>query len=74
MRVIFALMLLAMPAMAQQTPPTAAPPQARQPTEAQQRQQARMRQCNADARQNNLAGDARQRFMSACLAGRPTGT
>jgi len=66
MRVILAVLLLAAPAWAQQ--------QQRPPTDAQARQQERMRQCNADARQNNLAGDARQRFMSACLAGRPTGT
>lgn len=66
MRVILALMLLAMPALAQQQA-------SRQPTDAQQRQQERMRQCNADARQNNLAGEARQRFMRTCLAGRPTG-
>ncbi|MCX7374383.1 MAG: PsiF family protein [Alphaproteobacteria bacterium] len=64
MRAFLAVMLLAMPAIAQQDRP---------PTDAQARQQERMRQCNADARQNNLAGEARQRFMSACLAGRPTG-
>lgn len=65
MPVILALLMLAAPAMAQQQRP---------PTDAQARQQERMRQCNADARRNNLAGDARQRFMSACLAGRTTGS
>jgi hypothetical protein len=64
MRVLVALLLLAAPALAEP----------RQPTEAQLRQQERMRQCSADARQNNLAGEARKQFMSSCLAGRPTGT
>lgn len=64
MHLILALMVVAMPAMAQPNPPS----------DAQLRQQERMRQCNADARQNNLTGEARQRFMSACLAGRPTGS
>ncbi|MBM3488142.1 MAG: phosphate starvation-inducible protein [Alphaproteobacteria bacterium] len=34
-------------------------------------QQDRMRSCDAQARRQNLEGDARQKFMSDCLAGRP---
>ncbi|MDW8315272.1 MAG: PsiF family protein, partial [Rhodovarius sp.] len=52
------------PALAQNPPPP------RQPTEAQARQQERMRACHAEAAQRNLAGEARRAFMSACLAGR----
>lgn len=32
-------------------------------------QQARMKTCNADAKQQNLAGDARKAFMKTCLSG-----
>jgi hypothetical protein len=58
-----ALMVLALPAMAEGTRPT------RQPSEAQAAQQQRMRQCNTDARTNNLSGDARKEFMRRCLSG-----
>jgi hypothetical protein len=40
------------------------------PSSAQAAQQDRMRTCNAEAGTRNLAGEARQRFMSDCLAGR----
>jgi hypothetical protein len=40
------------------------------PTPAQAAQQERMRTCNAEVGTRNLAGEARQRFMSDCLAGR----
>ncbi|RVT99168.1 hypothetical protein EOD42_03450 [Rhodovarius crocodyli] len=58
-----AMLALAVPAMAESTRP------ARQPSEAQAAQQQRMRQCNTDARANNLSGDARKEFMRRCLAG-----
>ena len=32
-------------------------------------QQTRMKTCNADAKQQNLAGDARKAFMKTCLSG-----
>ncbi len=32
-------------------------------------QQTRMKTCNADAKQQNLAGDARKTFMKTCLSG-----
>lgn len=32
-------------------------------------QQTRMKMCNADAKQQNLAGDARKAFMKTCLSG-----
>ena len=58
-----AMLALTLPAMAEGTRP------ARQPSEAQAAQQQRMRQCNTDARANNLSGDARKEFMRRCLAG-----
>lgn len=33
-------------------------------------QQTRMKNCNADAKQQNLAGDARKAFMKTCLSGK----
>jgi hypothetical protein len=39
------------------------------PTPAQAAQQQRMSTCNAEATQRNLKGDARQSYMSGCLAG-----
>lgn len=47
---------------------------ARPPSEAQAAQQQRMRQCNTDARTNNLSGDARREFMRRCLARHEGGT
>lgn len=32
-------------------------------------QQTRMKTCNADAKQQNLSGDARKAFMRTCLSG-----
>lgn len=32
-------------------------------------QQTRMKMCNADAKKQNLAGDARKAFMKTCLSG-----
>jgi len=32
-------------------------------------QQTRMKTCNADAKQQNLAGDTRKAFMKTCLSG-----
>jgi hypothetical protein len=37
-------------------------------------QQERMTQCNADAKTQNLSGDARKAFMSSCLSGKTQGT
>jgi hypothetical protein len=39
------------------------------PSAAQKRQQARMKNCNEKASAQNLKGDDRQRFMSGCLKG-----
>lgn len=33
-------------------------------------QQTRMKMCNADAKQQNLSGDARKAFMKTCLSGK----
>ena len=65
--------LLGVPAagMAQTAPaPAESGPTPRQPSTAQSAQQARMRDCNAEAGKRSLAGDARRPFMSECLAGR----
>ena len=37
------------------------------PTAAQKRQQERMKDCNAQAGEKKLEGDARKKFMSSCL-------
>lgn len=42
----------------------------RQPTAAQAAQQERMRNCNAQATERSLRGDARRSFMSTCLSAR----
>src|SRR5574340_1007461 len=39
------------------------------PTAAQKRQQERMKDCNAQAGDKKLEGDARKKFMSSCLKG-----
>ena len=36
-------------------------------------QQTRMKTCNADAKQQNLSGDARKAFMKTCLSGKDDG-
>lgn len=41
----------------------------KEPSEAQKRQQARMRACNEKAAERKLEGEARRRYMSACLKG-----
>lgn len=41
----------------------------KEPTEAQKKQQERMKSCNAKAGDKKLEGDARKKFMSACLSG-----
>jgi len=48
-------------ALAQQTPAT-------QPGTPQR---SKMKACNADARQKDLHGDERRKFMSHCLSGKP---
>ena len=50
--------------------PSGAQPSAAQPSAAQQAQQNRMRSCNGAASTRSLKGDARQTFMSSCLAGK----
>ena len=58
------LMLLASPlALAQDKAPK------KEPTEAQKKQQERMKSCNARAADKKLEGDARKKFMSSCLSG-----
>jgi len=34
-------------------------------------QRSKMKACNADAKQKDLHGDERRRFMSQCLSGKP---
>lgn len=41
----------------------------KEPTEAQKQQQQRMADCNKQAGAKKLEGDARKKFMSACLKG-----
>src|SRR5206468_7844945 len=45
--------------------------QAKAPTQAQ-KQQGRMSACNKQAGEKKLKGDARKKFMSACLEGKST--
>jgi hypothetical protein len=58
-----ALMLVASPlALAQEKAK-------QEPTAAQKKQQQRMADCNKQAGAKKLEGDARKKFMSACLKG-----
>jgi hypothetical protein len=41
---------------------------------AQAAQQSKMTTCNADAKTQNLKGDARQTFMKTCLSGKDAAT
>lgn len=41
----------------------------KEPTAAQKKQQQRMADCNKQAGAKKLEGDARKKFMSACLKG-----
>jgi len=41
----------------------------KEPTEAQKKQQERMKSCNAQAGYKKLEGNARKNFMSSCLKG-----
>jgi hypothetical protein len=41
----------------------------KEPTAAQKKQQERMRDCNEQAGAKKMEGDARKKFMSACLRG-----
>ena len=41
----------------------------KEPTEAQKKQQERMKSCNAQAGEKKMEGDARKKFMSTCLKG-----
>jgi psiF repeat len=43
------------------------------PSPARQAQNERMRQCNAEAKRDELKGDARRGFMRQCLSRRPEG-
>jgi Ni/Co efflux regulator RcnB len=45
----------------------------KEPTEAQKKQQERMKSCNATAGDKKLEGDARKKFMSSCLSGDTAG-
>ncbi len=56
---LLALVLTALPVMAQET---------KQPSPAQAAQQQKMKDCNAQAKTKNLAGDERKTFMSQCLS------
>ena len=46
--------------------------QAKAPTQAQKKQQERMSACNKQAGEKKLKGDARKKFVSACLEGKST--
>lgn len=46
-----------------------AEPAKKEPSEAQKKQQERMKACNERAGDRKLEGDARKKFMSACLKG-----
>lgn len=65
------LMLTANFALAQ----TAAPAEGKKaPSEKQLRQQEKMKNCNKEAKDKQLKGDARKQFMSECLkAGKSAG-
>ena len=64
MAALCALMLVASPlALAQEKAAK------KEPTEAQKKQQQRMADCNKQAGAKKLEGDARKKFMSACLKG-----
>ena len=41
----------------------------KEPTAAQKKQQERMKDCNEQAGAKKMEGDARKKFMSACLKG-----
>jgi hypothetical protein len=41
----------------------------KEPTAAQKKQQERMKDCNTQAGAKKMEGDARKKFMSACLKG-----
>ena len=43
----------------------------RPPSEKQLAQRAKMKRCNADAKQRQLKGDVRKLFMRGCLSNRP---
>jgi psiF repeat-containing protein len=57
---ILALVLCALPALAQDT--------TKQPSPAQAAQQQKMKDCNKQATDKGLKGDDRQKFMSQCLS------
>jgi hypothetical protein len=46
----------------------AADPEKKAPSPAQQAQQDKMKSCNSDAGKQELKGDERKKFMSACLS------
>jgi len=46
--------------------------QAKAPTQAQKKQPERMSACNKQAGEKKLKGNARKKFMSACLEGKST--
>ena len=49
--------------------PLAAAQDKKEPTAAQKKQQERMKSCNEQAGAKKMEGDARKKFMSACLKG-----
>jgi hypothetical protein len=68
MAVLCTLMLAASPlALAQDKAPK------KEPTEAQKKQQQRMKDCNKQAGDKKMEGDARKKFMSTCLSGDSAG-
>jgi hypothetical protein len=50
-------------------PPLALAQDKKEPTAAQKKQQARMKDCNKQAGDKDMKGDERKAFMSACLKG-----
>jgi len=61
-------MLLALVMLAAITVPAMAQDTTKQPSAAQQAQQQKMKDCNAQATAKNLKGDDRKTFMSSCLS------
>ncbi len=66
------LMLVGSPLALAQDKTTSTAPK-KEPTEAQKKQQERMKSCNATAGDKKLEGDARKKFMSSCLSGDTAG-
>jgi hypothetical protein len=61
--------LIAVLALSLAFPPLALAQEKKDPTPAQKKQQARMKDCNEKAGSQKLEGEERKKFMSSCLKG-----